>query len=659
MKRGGLVLILGAGLAVASAQGGETITVPDSIRAEGVPGVPAKIRGTLERYQNIRSATFQDWDSTGEGAYILTRFADVPQVHQVSTPGAARTQLTFLPERILSVAARPRHDQFLYLIDEGGGENYQLFLQDRSGGSPRRITDGKSRNTSPVWSPSGDLLAWSSNARNGKDMDLYLASPADPSFVRRFKEVKGEWTVSDWSPDEKKVVAVEYISINVSYIHVIEIDTGNVETLTPKPSDSSTDRVSNSSPKWTKDGTAIFYITDQGSEFRSLAVHLLDSRKTKSSPIVLNWDTEEFDISNELIAFITNEDGISRLRVARLDTWLKGGADTVELPEIPDGVITGLKFHPDADALGFTLSAARFSSDVYSIGGLSSDPPTTLYRWTVSETGGLDPNTFAEPRLIRFPTFDKREIPAFVYRPPASKFPGRRPVLINIHGGPESQFRPIFLGRVNSVINELGLVVIFPNVRGSDGYGKTSLKLDNGKLREDSVKDIGALLDWIEAQPDLDSKRVGVIGGSYGGYMSLAVQTNYNSRIKAGIDIVGISNFVTFLKNTQGYRRDLRRAEYGDERDPDMREFLERISPLTNAGKIKTPILVVQGANDPRVPLSEAEQIVKAIKANDIPVWYVVGKNEGHGFAKKINQDYLHAVEVMFLKRFLLGDKSQ
>ena len=227
-------------------------------------------------------------------------------------------------------------------------------------------------------------------------------------------------------------------------------------------------------------------------------------------------------------------------------------------------------------------------------------------------------------------------------------------MLIEIHGGPESQFRPGFLGRLNYLINELGLVLIMPNVRGSSGYGKTYVKLDNGMLREGAVKDIGALLDWIARQRDLDKGRVGVSGGSYGGFMSLAVQTTYNDRIKAGIDVVGISNFVTFLKNTQGYRRDLRRAEYGDERDPAMREFLERISPLASVGKIHTPILIVQGQNDPRVPLSEAEQVLAAVKRNGVPVWYVVGKNEGHGFARKVNQDYLQAVEVLFLRQFLL-----
>ena len=216
----------------------------------------------------------------GHGDVHHTRFADVPQVHFVAEPGGARTQLTFRPERVRSVAARPRHDQFLYVIDEGGAENHQLFLQDQAGGEPRRITDGKSRNMAPKWSPSGDLLAWSSNARNGRDMDLYVAAPGDPHFVRLLKEVSGQWTVADWSPDETKVAAVEYISINESYIHIIEIATGKTETITPRRPDAKAEPVSSSDPQWSKDGESLYYLTDKGSEFRRLVHHHLASGTT-------------------------------------------------------------------------------------------------------------------------------------------------------------------------------------------------------------------------------------------------------------------------------------------------------------------------------------------------------------------------------------------
>ena len=244
-------------------------------------------------------------------------------------------------------------------------------------------------------------------------------------------------------------------------------------------------------------------------------------------------------------------------------------------------------------------------------------------------------------------------ISGFLYRPPA-KFKGKRPIIVNIHGGPEGQSRPGFLGRNNYYLNELGVALLYPNVRGSTGYGKTFLQLDNGFKREDSVSDIGALLDWIATQPDLDKDRVMVSGGSYGGYMSLAVATKYSDKIRAAIDIVGISNFVTFLEKTEGYRRDLRRVEYGDERDPKMREFLLKISPVNNAQNIKKPLFVVHGQNDPRVPLNEAQQIVATVQKNNVPVWYLMAKDEGHGFSKKKNIDFQFYATVMYVKEYLL-----
>ncbi|MDG3006049.1 S9 family peptidase [Paludisphaera mucosa] len=632
-----------------------TIPVPETIRAEGVPAIPRSIASALNRYQNIRTATFQGWDEDKPRAvYITTRFADTMQVHHVAAPGAARRQLTFLPERVLGASPRPRRDQFLFTMDEGGAENYQLFLQDRAGGEPVRLSDGKSRHASPKWSPSGELLAWSSNARNGKDMDLYVASPADPAFRRLLKEVSGQWTVADWSPDGKRVAVEEAVSINESYVHLVDVATGAVETITPRPA-ADAPKVAVGGPRWSKDGKAIFYTSDKGNESRRLARYDLETGAETWLTQGVPWDVEEFDLSDDgmRVVAVTNEDGQSVPHVYQTATGAEIGN-----PSPPVGRLSGVEFRPDAHEIGFTLDSAQASSDVFSI-DLAQRPGNgavgPLERWTESETGGLDVSTFVSPELIHYRSFDGKTIPAFVYRP-AAKSAGPRPVLIQIHGGPEAQFRPGFMGRLNYLINELGIVLIEPNVRGSDGYGKSYLKLDDGFLREDPVKDVGSLLDWVASQPDLDKSRVAVAGGSYGGFMSLAVQTTYNDRIKCGIDVVGISNFVTFLQNTQGYRRDLRRAEYGDERDPKMREFLERVSPLKNADKIKTPILVVQGANDPRVPLSESEQLVAAVKKNGVPVWYVVGKNEGHGFAKKSNQDYQQAVEVLFLKSFLLGE---
>ncbi len=629
----------------AAAQG-----VPDSIVAEGVPEVPSTLVEALNRYQNIRTATFQGWLAGRREVLISTRFAETPQVHHVAFPGGARTQHTFGRDRVLGAAPRPGRDQFVFSADVGGAENYQLFLDDLGAGTPKQFTDGKSRNVLGHWSNAGTLLAFSGNARNGRDMDLYVVDPSGSGQARRIKDVQGDWSVSDWSPDDKAVAAVESLSINESYVHVIDVATGEARSPTPRAAPGGP-TVAYGDVRFARDGKALYWTTDLGSEFRRLARHDLAAETSTTLTAHIPWDVEGFDLSDDgtTIVLVANEDGVSRLHVLDVASGRERPA-----PPLPSGQVTGLEFRRGTLEFGFGLTSARSPLDVYSCDLASGK----VERWTRSETGGLAPEAFAEPTPLRYSSFDGREIPAFVYRPDAGKFPGPRPVLIDIHGGPEGQFRPAFLGRKNYLVDELGIALVFPNVRGSSGYGKGYLELDNGPLREGAVKDIGALLDWVGKQPELDASRVGVTGGSYGGFMSLASLTHYSDRLKAGIDIVGISNFVTFLENTQAYRRDLRRAEYGDERIPEMRSFLEKISPLSSVGKIKVPLLVIQGKNDPRVPASESDQMVAALRKGGGPVWYVVGKDEGHGFARKANQDYAQYAEVLFLKRHLLGEES-
>jgi dipeptidyl aminopeptidase/acylaminoacyl peptidase len=307
-----------------------------------------------------------------------------------------------------------------------------------------------------------------------------------------------------------------------------------------------------------------------------------------------------------------------------------------------------------------TLNTPQTPSDTFVL-DLKRNPTRhgDLVRWTFSEIGGLDSGAFIEPELVTYPTFDTGKggpeaIPAWLYEPPGD---GPHPVIISIHGGPEAQARPYFSSTYQMWLQTLGAAVLVPNVRGSNGYGKHYMGLDNGYKREDSVRDIGALLDWIATRPDLDADRVAVIGGSYGGYMVLASAVHYSDRLRAAVNIVGISNFVTFLENTQDYRRDARRAEYGDERDPDMRAHLQAISPLNQVERIHVPLFVVQGQNDPRVPVSEAEQIVAAMRAQGQPVWYMNALNEGHGYRKKENRDIYQQATVLFLQQHLLGGK--
>jgi dipeptidyl aminopeptidase/acylaminoacyl peptidase len=404
--------------------------------------------------------------------------------------------------------------------------------------------------------------------------------------------------------------------------------------------------VSYSGGQFAKDGKSVFVTTDKDSEFHRLARIDLDSGKHTFLTDHIKWDIEDFELSpdGKTVAFVVNEDGLGKLHLLATDTGKEK-----PVPELPPGTVGRLKWHQNGKDLGFGLVSARSPADVYSLNVETGK----VERWTESETGGLNTQAFAEPELVKWKSFDGKMISGFLYRPPA-KFTGKRPVVINIHGGPEGQFQPAFLGRNNYYLNELGVALLFPNVRGSSGYGKTFLTLDNGFQREDSYKDIEALFDWIKSRDDLDADRVMVTGGSYGGHMTLAVATYYPERIRCAVDVVGISNFVTFLEHTEEYRRDLRRVEYGDERDPKMRAFMEKTAPVNNVHKIKRPMFIVQGKNDPRVPLIEAEQMVSALKGANIPVWYLMAKDEGHGFAKKANADFQFYATVMFMREHLL-----
>lgn len=649
----------GAPAARAADTAAAVLPVPESIDAQGVPPISRERAADLLPYENLRSAILSDWHPKERRMLIRTRFAESVQLHEVAMPMGARTQLTFYRDPINEGLYRPSDpEQLVYSLNEGGAENYQLFLLDRRTGRARRFTDGTHRYVSPLWSHDGKWLAFSSNARNGRDMDVYVIDPSTPGSERRLIEVQGDWQPLDWSADDRRLLVFETISANEAYLHWVDVATGELHTLTPRNPHKEDPTVAYSEGRWSADGRSVYTTSDKDSEFlRLVRLDLANGRPTVLSGDI-PWDVESFALSDDgrVLAFGVNEDGVSKLHV--LDTTT---GKALPSPELPAGTVSSLSFRPGSHEVAFSLNWARSPQDVYSYDA----DRKRLERWTASEAGGLNAETFVLPELIHYPTFDtvkggaRRMIPAFVYRPLADRFKGRRPVYIDIHGGPEGQSRPGFKGSSNYFLSELGVALVVPNVRGSSGYGKTYLKLDNGRLREDSVKDIGALLDWIATQPDLDSSRVMVTGGSYGGYMSLATMTFYSDRLCCGWEAVGISNFVTFLEHTQEYRRDLRRVEYGDERDPQMRAFLEQIAPANQAKRITKPLLVSAGANDPRVPLSESDQIVAAVKSNGVSVWYLVGKDEGHGFAKKSNTDYQRAVLIEFVRRYLLGENAE
>lgn len=628
----------------------ERRTVLDgNVVLEDTPEVPERVVEELNRYQNVRSAGVIDWSADGSSVFVGTRFGDVAQIHRVEMPGGARRQLTFFAEPANGVARRPGHAEVLFSMDEGGSEFFQLFLLDPRTGQPRRLTDGESRNSGGTWTRDGRRLAWTSTRRDGRSNDIWSMSVADTATARVVLEAPDGtwWGASDWDEAGERLLVGNYVSITDSRIHLLDVATGELRRLAGGDDDPAA--WLGITPRFAADGAGAFVATDARSEFRQLGRLDLETGELEILTAGIPWDVNQFAMSEarDRAAFVVNEGGIERLYLLDPAT---GAHARVE--GIPTGLIGGVRFGPDGGRLALTLNTPKTPSDVFVLE--LGDAPTEhgeLARWTFSEVGGLDTDAFVTPELVRYGSFDGLEVPAFVYRPEEE---GPHPVVVYVHGGPESQFRPGFSSTFQLWIRELGLAVVAPNVRGSSGYGKEYVARDNGRKREDSVRDIGALLDWIAAQPDLDETRVAVYGGSYGGYMVLASLVHYSDRLRAGVDYVGISNFVTFLENTQDYRRDLRRPEYGDERDPAMRAFLEEISPSNRAEEITAALFVVQGENDPRVPVTESEQIVREVRRNGHEAWYMNALNEGHGFRKKPNRDLLSQLVVLFFETYLV-----
>jgi dipeptidyl aminopeptidase/acylaminoacyl peptidase len=617
---------------------------PEALVLDGIPKLPASLAETAGRYAENRAAFPADWHPARREMLIGTRFANTVQTHLVKFPGGARQQLTFFQEPVHGGTYHPEGaDYMLFSKDVGGGEWFQLYRYSLATGESRLLTDGKSKNDIGPWSSAGDRIAYSSTRRTGKDTDLWVMNPNDPKSDRLVTQVSGGgWAPLDWSPDDKRILVMEGISVNESYLWLVDVATGEKTALTPRKAG---EPVAYGGARFSKDGKGIYYTTDQGSEFQWLVYMDLASKQTRMLTQDIPWDVEQFELSwdGRKIALVANEDGLSTLHLLDAAT-----GKPLTAPKLPPGLIGDLHWHRNNRDLAFSFTSARNPADCYSVDVTTNK----VERWTASETA-VHTDAFADAELIRWKSFDGKSISGFFYRPPA-KFTGKRPVMISIHGGPEGQSRPYFLRRGNYYLNELGIALISPNVRGSTGYGKTFTKLDNGFLREDSYKDIQSLLDWIAARPDLDANRVAVTGVSYGGHMTLATSTFYSDRIRCSIDIVGMSNLVTFLEHTEEYRRDLRRVEYGDERDPKMRAFLEKIAPMNNVEKIRKPMMVVAGKNAPRVPVSESDQIVASLKRNGTPVWYMVAKDEGHGYQKKANGEFEFYATVAFLQKYLL-----
>ena len=616
---------------------------PDKVKVDGVPPIPMAIADGVAPYGQFRQARFLAWHPTRQRILISTAFGNVSQIHEVRGPGAARTQLTFFRDGVTGGASYEREGRFFIFRKDtsGGGEAMQLFRYDLDSGRVTLLTDGKSRHGIPVWSHRRGLVAYSSTRRNGKDRDLWVLNPREDHSERMIAEVDGSWDALDWSLDDKELLAQQLIPGSTeTKLWRIDVESGRKTLLSP----ASGSPARWSSAQFSADGRFVYALSDRDSEVTRVWKGVVASGEW--TPVT----EDSVGVEGFAVAPVGTQLAVVADRGATSELQFVDGISKVKrrVSTIPAGVISNLSWHPSGTTLAIEFAGARTFRDVYAVDVKSGK----LERWTASEMGGAG-DSLPEAEIVQWKSFDGRMIPGILYRP-AARFTGPRPVMINVHGGPETRERPRGLGRSNYFRNELGMAIIYPNVRGSIGYGKTYEHLDDGRLREDAVKDIGALLDWIATRPELDKDRVMLTGSSYGGYITLAAAIAYGDRIRCAFEGFGLSDFVAFLDGTDPSRRRDRLAEYGDPSDPEMRKFLKSISPLTRAAQLKVPLFIVQGAKDTRVPPDQAEAMVRAVRANGTPVWYVV-YDAGHEELPTNAIDFNQYAWVLFVQKYLLN----
>jgi dipeptidyl aminopeptidase/acylaminoacyl peptidase len=650
-------------LATAIALSACTTTPPVAVLApnanlvtQGIPPVPASLAAQVAKYTDFRGHSFADWHPRKREMVVAHRKAgaNTAQLFRLPDAGAELEQLTDSPDPVTTATYEPREGKYLvFERSAGGSEADQLYRLDMATKQATLISDPSERHNLQGWLHRGNQLITASlpldkTAQGGTRAKVTttfrLMDPLNPQAARKIAELEGGgWFAGGVSPDDKQLALTRYISATESQVWLLDLASGQTTQLLPAPG--SSERATYFANEFMPGNAGLFVISDRAGEFRELMAYRFADRQLVRMSSHIPWDVSSMAATRDgsVVAAQLNVDGKDELHLFDGKTLKE-----LPVPVLPPGSVGSTAFNRHTGELALSLNSAQGPSQLFT---RLPDGQVTLWTRPYAPPG-VDMKSFRNQSIVRWKSFDGRSISGLMNLPP-ERFTGKRPVMISIHGGPEGQATMGFMGRYNYFINELGMAVIEPNVRGSSGFGKSFLSLDDGMKREDSVKDIGALLDWIAAQPQLDASKVIVTGGSYGGYMSLAVSTHYADRIAGSIDVVGISNFVTFLQNTESYRRDLRRVEYGDERDPAMRAFLEKISPLTNAGRITKPLFVVQGKNDPRVPYTEAEQIVAKARANNTPVWYLRAENEGHGFARKENADYQFYATILFLQQTL------
>lgn len=591
----------------------------------------------FDRYLNIRSAYTPAWL---DGSYRVSFLSDItgtPQVWSVEKTGGWPNQLTYFHEKVWTLSAAPDGNHLICTRDIGGNERYQLFLVSSDGAEVRRITqDMDAIYHFGGWSPDGKRIAFTSNVRNGVHFDIYVqeVDGGDPEMVY---QTEGNFQIRTWSPDGKQLVLCHEISSAQQPLYLLDLEGGEVRPLTPMD-----EPVNNLKVCWAKDGT-FYLLTNQGRDFLGVARMDFETGEITYLFEDLEWDVEAMALAPDgcTLAFTSNVDGYSRLSIYNLDT-----GKLQPVPNLPPGVVSEPVFSPDSSLLAVSAQSPLDNLNIWLV-YLEGEPPVSR-KLTQSSLAGIPPESLVAPEIIHYETFDGRSIPGFFYRPPVGEAPF--PCILYVHGGPSSQIVPDFDPRFQFFLSS-GYAILAPNVRGSSGYGKTYMALDDVELRMDSVTDLEHAVEWLRNSGEVDPDRIAIYGRSYGGFMVLSAITTYPELWAAAIDVVGITNWVTFLENTGPWRRAHREKEYGSLKND--RAFLESISPIHKVANIRCPLLVVHGANDPRVPVTEADQIVGSLRERGHPVEYLRYEDEGHKIAKLRNRIDSFTKMADFLARFL------
>ncbi len=590
----------------------------------------------IERYLNIRRARSAEFAPDGTVAFLMNTTGTY-QVWTMEGPGEWPTQRTFYEEPVSFVDWSPTRHELVFGMDEGGNERTQLYRLDPGTGRITALTGmPEAKHRWGGWSHDGEQFAFTSNRRDHSVFDVYVQNRDETGDAAQLVHEGDGWLSLDgWSPDDNRLLVTQAYSTFNQDLYVLDLDTGDIDQITPKHT-----QARFSSPQWGPDGESVYLCTDLNTDTLRLTRLNLDDRDCTTVVDGETWNVGGVTIDHNTgrLAYTRNVDGYTELTLGELTGPTE--IESFPAPAIPDGVAAAGSFDADGDRLVIGASSSTVNTNVYVADVTTGD----VQRWTYAPTAGIPEDSFVEPELVRYPTFDDREIPAFFSTPDDAS--ENTPVIVDIHGGPESQRRPSFRGFKQYLLSK-GYAVFEPNVRGSAGYGKEYSHLDDVENRMDSVADIEAGVSWLHDHPTVDSDRIVAYGASYGGFMVLAALTEYPELWAAGIDVVGIANFVTFLENTGDWRQELREAEYGSLEDD--REFLESISPTNNIENIDAPLFVLHGENDPRVPVGEATQIAEEAQKQGVPVRKLIFEDEGHGFSKLDNQIEAYRSVVAFL----------